>query len=132
MPSKKKWLSPKENSLVWSTVCVICSNLLRKQASVYKLHHGSPKLRLDLQNQKKNFLFIFEKISMNIQIDKFVYRSDLKTTISVFFQQKFELRDNQFKLTEIINLNHRETHHLYKNRCYVANKCEKIESNYDV
>ena len=50
----------------------------------------------------------------------------------VFSLQKFELQGNQFILTEIVNLNHREIHHLYKNRYYVANKCEKFESNYNV
>ena len=50
-------------------------------------------------------------------------------TSRVFSIKKFELRSNQFILTEIVNLNHREIHHLYKNRYYVANKCERIESN---
>ena len=50
----------------------------------------------------------------------------------VFSLKKFELHGNQFILTEIINLNHREFHHLYKNRYYVASKCEIIESNYNV
>ena len=45
------------------------------------------------------------------------------------FPQNFELHGNQFILTEIVELNHREIHHLYKNRHYVANKCEIIESN---
>ena len=44
----------------------------------------------------------------------------------------FELHGNQNILTEFFNLNHRETHHFYKNRYYVANKCEIIESNYNV
>ena len=44
----------------------------------------------------------------------------------------FELLANQFILTEIVNPNHREIRHLYKNRYYVANKCEIIESNYNV
>ena len=35
---------------------------------------------------------------------------------SVFSLKKFELHGNQFLLTEIVNLNHREIHHLYKNR----------------
>ena len=46
--------------------------------------------------------------------------------------KKFELHGNQFILIEIVNLNHSEIRHLYKNRCYVANKCEIIENNYDV
>ena len=43
----------------------------------------------------------------------------------VFSLKKFELHGNQFILTEIVNLKHREIHHLYKNRYYVGNKCEK-------
>ena len=50
----------------------------------------------------------------------------------VFSLKKFELHGNQFILTEIVNLNHREIHPLYKNRYYVANKCEINESNYNV
>ena len=50
----------------------------------------------------------------------------------VFSLKKFELHGNQFSLTEIVNLNHREIHHFYNNRYYVANKCEIIESNYNV
>ena len=49
-----------------------------------------------------------------------------------FSLKKFELHGNQFILTEIVNLNHREIHHLYKNRYHVANKCEIIESNYNM
>ena len=45
----------------------------------------------------------------------------------VFSMKKFELHGNQNILTEIVNLTHREIHHLYKNRYYVANKCEIIE-----
>ena len=50
----------------------------------------------------------------------------------VFSLKIFELHGYQFILTEVVNLNHREIHHLYKNRYYVANKCEIIESNYNV
>ena len=50
----------------------------------------------------------------------------------VFSVKKFEPHGNQFILTEIVNLNYLETHHLYKKRYYVANKCEKNESNYNV
>ena len=50
----------------------------------------------------------------------------------VFSLKKFELHCNQFILTEIVSLSHREIHHLYKNRYYVANKCEIIEGNYIV
>ena len=50
----------------------------------------------------------------------------------VFSPKNFELHGNQFILTEYVNLNHREIYHLYKNRHYFANKCEIIESNYNV
>ena len=40
----------------------------------------------------------------------------------VFSLKKFELHGNQFILTEIVNLNHRDFQYLYKNRYYVANK----------
>ena len=46
--------------------------------------------------------------------------------------KNIELHGNQSIHPEIVNLNHREIHHLYKNRYYVANKCETIESNYNV
>ena len=47
----------------------------------------------------------------------------------VFSIKKFDLHGNQFILTEIVHLNRREIHHLYRNRYYVANECEIIESN---
>ena len=50
----------------------------------------------------------------------------------VFVLKKFELHGNHFIVTEVVNLNHREIQHLYKNRYYDANKCEIIESNYNV
>ena len=50
----------------------------------------------------------------------------------VFSLKKFELHGNHFILTEIVKFNHREIHHFCKNRYYVANKCEIIESNYNV
>ena len=47
----------------------------------------------------------------------------------VFFIKKFELQGNQIILTEMVLLNHREIHQLYRNRYYVAKKSEIIESN---
>ena len=49
----------------------------------------------------------------------------------VFSLNKFELHGNHFIPREIVNLNHRKFHHLYKNRYYVSNNCELIESNYN-
>ena len=67
---------------------------------------------------------------MNIQIDKFVYHSDLETKILAFFPSKSF--NHTAILIEIGDLNHRKIYHFYKNRCYVASKCGIIESNYDV
>ena len=85
---QKKWISPKENSLLWSTVCAIFSQCLITQASAYRFTYRSPKLRLDLQSQKAISLLITIKMSLKIQIDKFVYRSDLETTILGYFPSK--------------------------------------------
>ena len=62
---------------------------------------------------------------------RFSFRFGDKTSC-VFSIKKFELHGNLFILTEMVNLNHREIHHLYKNRYYVANNCELFESNCDV
>ena len=61
---------------------------LIKLASAYRFPYRTPKLRLDLQNQKTISLLITITISLNIQIDKFVYHSDLETTILVYFPSK--------------------------------------------
>ena len=46
------------------------------------------KLRLDLQSQQTISLLISITISLNTQIDKFVYHSDLETTILAYFRSK--------------------------------------------
>ena len=53
-----------------------------------KFHYQNPKLRLDLQSQKTISLLIAKTISLNIQINKFVYRSELETTILASFPSK--------------------------------------------
>ena len=42
--------------------------------------------------------------------------------------KNFVLHGNQFILRDNFNLTHRENHHLYKNRCYIANKSEKLRT----
>ena len=76
------------NSLLFSTVCAIFSKLLIKLASVYRFPYRSPKLRLDLQSQKTISSLITITISLNTQMDKFVYRFDLETTILAYFPSK--------------------------------------------
>ena len=62
--------------------------LLITLAGVYRFPYRSPKLRLDLKSQKTISLLITITISLNIQIDKFVYRSDLETTFLAYFPSK--------------------------------------------
>ena len=56
--------------------------------NAYRFPCRSPNLRLDLQSQKTISLLIIITISMNIQIDKFLHRSDLETTILAYFASK--------------------------------------------
>ena len=74
-----------KNSALWLTVCWIFSKLLIKRASVYKFYYRNTRLRLDLRSQRTIWLLITITISLNIQIDKFIYRSDLETTILASF-----------------------------------------------
>ena len=46
--------------------------------------------------------------------------------------KKIDERPNHIIPTKIVNPNHREIHYFYKNRHYAANKCEIIESKYDM
>ena len=50
----------------------------------------------------------------------------------VFSIKKFEQFGDQFILTEVVNLSYREIKHLYKNRFFVAYKCDIFERNYNV
>ena len=62
-----------------------------------------------------------------------MYRSDFEKKKSiVFFIKKFELTGNQFIYTKNVKHNLRESQHFYRNRYYVANKCDIFESNHDV
>ena len=49
-----------------------------------------------------------------------------------FSIKKFEHYGDQFILTEVVNLGYREIKHLYKNRFFVADKCNIFQSNYNV
>ena len=67
---------------------------------------------------------------LNGQI-RFSFRFEKKKTC-VFSIKKFEYYSDQFILTEVVNLGYREIKHLYKNRFFVAYKCDIFESNYNV
>ena len=99
------------------------------------IHVPLPKPKVEIGSTKsKDSLFahyyndIIEHPNRQVRLS-FRFGNNNSCVISL---KKSELHGNQFILTEIFNLNHCETHHLYKIRYWVANKCEIIESNYDV
>ena len=55
-----------------------------------------------------------------------------KNKSCVFSFKKFEQYGDQFILTEVVNLSYREIKHLYKNRFFVAYKCDIFGSSYNV
>ena len=55
-----------------------------------------------------------------------------KNKTCVFSIKKFEHYGDQFIPTEVVNLGYRQIKHHYKNRFFVAYKCEFFESKYDV
>ena len=57
-------------------------------AGVYRYPYRHSKLRLDLRSQKTILLLNTTTISLNLQIHKFVYRSDLETTILAYFPSR--------------------------------------------
>ena len=99
---KKTLIFSKENSVLWSTVCTVYSKFLLNRASVYKLHYRNLKLKLDLRSQKAVSSLITITMSVNIQLDKFVYRSDLERKIlnnkpiNLFFQKLSTLTIENF------------------------------------
>ena len=55
-----------------------------------------------------------------------------KNKTCVFSIKTFEHYGDQFIPPEVVNLGYRENKHLYKNRFFVAFRCDIFESNYDV
>ena len=91
-----------------------------------KIEIGSTKSRDNLFAHYYND--IIEHPNRQIRLS-FRFGNNISRDFSI---KKIELHVNHFILTEIVNLNHREIQHLYKNRYYNLNKCEFVESNYDV
>ena len=55
-----------------------------------------------------------------------------KNKTCVFSIKKIEHYGDQFILTEVVNLSYREIKRLYKNRLFVAYKCDTFDSNCNV
>ena len=92
-----------------------------------------PKVEVGSTKSKDNLFAyyykdIFEHPNRQIRLS-FRFGNNISCVFSI---KKFEIHGNQIFLTEFVNLNHCEIHHLYKNRYYVPNKCETIESNFNV
>ena len=77
-----------------------------------------------IKNYKEIFEDSFRQIRLSFPLGN--------TKLCLFSIKKFETRCKQIILPEIVNVNHRESHHLCKNRYYIANKCENIERLNDV
>ena len=124
--SKKKWISPKES------ICLFDS--LRDYLKTFD--KASKSLQIPILKRKNEFRStkpkdnLFAKYYCERQI-RLSFRLGNNNSV-VFSIKKFALHDNQFIITKIVYFNRREMHHVYKNRYYVANKCEIIERNYDV
>ena len=63
--------------------------------------------------------------------NRLLFRFEKNKTCAVSIK-KFKHYGDQFLLTEVVNLGSREIKHLYKNRFFVAYKCDVFESNYNV
>ena len=104
--------------------------------------HASKCIQITLPKHKVEFGSTKSKDNLfHHSLDDIIERPNRQIRLSfgfgnnnscVYSIKKFELQGNHFILTEFSNLHHREIHHLYKNRSFVANKCETIESNYNV
>ena len=71
---------------------------------------------------------IVELLNRQIRLS-FRFEKNKTCVVSI---KKFEHYDDQFILTEVVNLGYREIKHLHKNRSFVAYKCDIFQSNYDV
>ena len=125
--------SPKDNSVPWSKVCAIYLEAFDKASKCLQIPLPKPKTEIkttesadDLFTQLYNDIIEYPNWGISLS---FLSGNNNSCVFSI---KKFELHANQFVLTEIVNLNPRENHHLYKNRYYVANACEINESIYDV
>ena len=92
-----------------------------------------PEFEIGFTKQKTNRSIIVTRIQLSFWSDKFGYRFGWKEyKTCVFSIKKFEQYDDQFILTQVVNLSYREIKHLYKNWFFVAYKCEILRSNYNV
>ena len=75
-----------------------------------------------------HFIDIKEHQNRQLRLS-FRFDKDKKCCFSL---KKFESQGEQFILTDIVNLSHSELYYVYKNRYFIASKCDIFQSNYDV
>ena len=98
-----------------------------------QFHRPKPKVEIGSKKSKDNLFAHYYNDIIEHPNSQIRYSFRFENNIScVSSLKKMEPQGNQFILTEIVHLNHREIHHLYKKRYYVANMCEIIESKYNV
>ena len=92
-----------------------------------------PKFEIGFTKAKDElFTLCYKDIAEHLnRIIRISFRFE-KNKTCVFSIKKLEHYGDQFILTEVVNLGDREIKHLYKNRCFVADKCDIFESNYIV
>ena len=103
-------------------------------ASKFPLHPiPNPKQEIGFTLWKDELFahyFIDFKEHSNRQLRlSFRFEKDKKCCFSL---KKFAKQGDQFILTDIVNLSHSELYYVYKNRYFIASKCEIFQSNYDV
>ena len=98
-----------------------------KAGKCLQIPFPKPKIESGSTKSKNNLFARYYNDIIEHSKRQILYRSDLKTTVPVFFIEKFELPGNQFILTEVVNLKHCEFHHLHKKGYYVANRCGTTE-----
>ena len=131
--SRKKSAFPERKLSLYSTVWVNFSKLLMKPTKCHRFHHLNLIFEIGF-TKAKNELFshcykdLVEHLNRPIWLS---FRFEMNKTC-VFSIKKFEHYGDQFILTEVVNSGYRGIKHLYKNRFFVAYKCDIFESNYNV
>ena len=92
-----------------------------------------PKFEIEFTKAKDEFFtHCYKDIAEHLNIQfRISFRLE-KNKTCVFSMKKFEHYGDQLILTEVVNLGYREIIHLYKNRYFVAYKCDIFEGNYNV
>ena len=104
MSSKKIGEFPKENSVLWSTVCSVFSNFMIKRASVHKLHYLNPNAGIEIGSKKSKDRFSAHYYKFIIDHLNGIFRLSLRfqnNNSCNFSIKNFEIQGNQFVQTKV-------------------------------